>query len=412
MIGRRDAMSGVAAALAAGALAFALVDAAPDVGFLARGALAGVLLFAGAAKLRDRRAFARSLEGLGLGALPATPVAAVELATAAALLVSAGPEAAIGALALMLAFTVVVGVALVRQQAADCGCFGAGRSTGLGGLTLVRNAALVGIAGALALTASQHHAALGPGRGLGAVASALAAMAALAVLLPRRTRDQQPAATVLTLPEEAGDQTTRRSWLVTAGKVGAAGAVTSLAAASPALASAGAPIVLAKGCTCGSCACCTTNCTKMCCTKCTCGFVGGGAVETPTGRAQASFFGTKLPVPRQGHLIQGGLVWSDPAWQGTGLQLVSTRLESYRRLPGSQVRELRGLASANGRGSHAFVLRVQDIGATGSGSDTVSLVVNGVAAGGAGGSGGQYTANGHIVEGDASSNFQGAGPRK
>jgi hypothetical protein len=199
---------------------------------------------------------------------------------------------------------------------------------------------------------------------------------------------------------------------VRAGKVGAAGAATSLVAASPALAVGGAPQVLAKGCTCGSCTCCTTNCAKMCCTKCTCGFAGGGAVETPTGRAQASFFGTKLPVAGQGHLIQGGLVWSDPAWQDTGLQLVSKRLQSYKRLSGSQVRELRGLATANGQGSHAFVLRVQDVGGPGSGSDTVSLVVSGLAAGGAGGSAGQYTATGHLVEGDASSNFQGTGPRR
>jgi hypothetical protein len=217
---------------------------------------------------------------------------------------------------------------------------------------------------------------------------------------------------VLTLPEETGDQSTRRSWLVTAGKVGAAGTFGSLAAASPALAVGGAPTVLAKGCTCTKCTCCTTNCGKMCCSGCSCGFAGGGAVATPSGRAQASFFGTKLPVPGQGHLIQGGLVWSDPAWQGTGLRLVSTRLKSYKRLPGSQVRELRGLASANGQGSHAFVLRVQDVGAPGSGSDTVSLVVSGLTAGGAGGSAGQYTATGHLAEGDASTNFQGTGPRK
>jgi hypothetical protein len=144
----------------------------------------------------------------------------------------------------------------------------------------------------------------------------------------------------------------------------------------------------------------------MCCTSCT-GFSGGGVVKTPSGTAQASFFGNKEQLRDRHEIGMGGaLSWFDSAWQGTGLLLQSKQITSYRRVPGTKIRELVGLASANGSGKHRFVLRVVDAGKPGSGSDTVSLRVSGITAGGAGAGGAHYTADGHLVQGDVTVNLQ------
>jgi hypothetical protein len=130
-------------------------------------------------------------------------------------------------------------------------------------------------------------------------------------------------------------------------------------------------------------------------------------VQTSSGAAQASFFGDKAQLKgRKGELIGGALSWFDSGWQGTGLVLQSTRVTSYRRVPGTAIRELVGLATANGKGKHKFVLRVVDSGKPGSGLDTVNLSVSGVAGGGAGGTGSQYTANGHLIQGDLTVKLQ------
>jgi len=137
------------AAVCAAAAGLVVVVALPDVGFVARGLVAGVLLLAGAAKLRDRAAFSEVLAGLGipgpLGPAVARGLPIVELGLAGALLVpQTSTGGAVGALVLLLVLTATVGVALTRGRAADCGCLGTGRSAALGGLTLLRNGVLVG----------------------------------------------------------------------------------------------------------------------------------------------------------------------------------------------------------------------------------------------------------------------------
>ena len=109
---------------------------------------------------------------------------------------------------------------------------------------------------------------------------------------------------------------------------------------------------------------------------------------------------------RRGQVIVGALTWFDPTWQGTGLSLQSTVITNYRQVPGTNVRELSGFASANGAGKHRFVLQVVDAGKPGSGSDTVSLRVSGIAASGAGGTGGEYAAAGQLVQGDVTATLQ------
>jgi hypothetical protein len=164
---------------------------------------------------------------------------------------------------------------------------------------------------------------------------------------------------------------------------------------------------------CTHCVCCgtvfflgITFCTRYCCTGCV-GFSGGGLVQTATGTAHASFFGNKLTIRDSTQSVTlGALSWLDPLWPGGGLSLQSAQITSYRRVPGTAVRELVGLASVNGKGKHHFVLRVIDKGAPGSGRDTVELNVAGVAAGGAGGSGATYAAIGELTQGDATVSLQ------
>jgi hypothetical protein len=145
---------------------------------------------------------------------------------------------------------------------------------------------------------------------------------------------------------------------------------------------------------------------KYCCTGCT-GFSGGGVIQTSSGTAQASFFGDNLQLKGSKQVVTGGaLSWYDPGWEGTGLSLQSTRITRYGRVPGTNIRELTGVASANGKGKHKFVLRVTDGGRPGSGSDTVDLTVSGVPGDGAGGTGSQYRASGHLVQGDLTTNLQ------
>jgi hypothetical protein len=139
------------------------------------------------------------------------------------------------------------------------------------------------------------------------------------------------------------------------------------------------------------------------------GWGGGGVVKTPSGSAQASFSGDKLELPgSRTQVITGTLAWFDPGWHGTGLLLESTRVTNYRRVPGTKIRELTGLASANGKGKHQFVMRVIDAGRPGSGADRVSLRVSGIAASGAGGTGHEYAAHGHLAEGDLTVHLQAA----
>ncbi|HUO72273.1 MAG TPA: MauE/DoxX family redox-associated membrane protein [Solirubrobacteraceae bacterium] len=425
-MGARRSVWLVAVGLAGAAVAGLVVWALPGVEFAARGLLAGVLVVAGVAKLRDRASFSDVLAGLGVGGAVVPALAVLlplaEVVVAAGLLVSPTSTAgALGALVLLLVFSAVVLVQLARGPAADCGCFGSDHSAPLGAMTLLRNGVLIGFAAALAVTASDDPAAAfsrSP-RVTSLAAVGFAAFVAIGMLARRKDASEtvaDPTLSVISGGEATESALTRRLWIRWAGGAGVAGVLGSWldAVSAGAVTGTGPKTVLGE---CTSCSCCgpvtckddrghCCGCCKSCCTPCS-GFTGGGSVKTPSGSAQASFFGNKQQIEgNREKVIGGALSWFDSAWQGTGLLLQSTRIDSYRRVPGTQIRELVGLASANGQGKHKFVLRVVDSGKPGSGSDTVNLAVSGIAGGGAGGTGPRYTANGHLIQGDLTTQLQ------
>jgi uncharacterized membrane protein YphA (DoxX/SURF4 family) len=117
--------------------------------------LGGLLAVAGALKLRAPVAFATEIANYQLLPAVAPYVAAilplVELVIGIALVVAPRAwrrAAALGALALLAAFTVAVGSAFFRRINIDCGCFGTGGGP-ITALTLVRNAVLLAVAALL-----------------------------------------------------------------------------------------------------------------------------------------------------------------------------------------------------------------------------------------------------------------------
>ena len=107
------------------------------------------------------------------------------------------------------------------------------------------------------------------------------------------------------------------------------------------------------------------------------GIAGGGSVATAEGEAHFSLFGSRFMLEGQDDpVVFGSLRWVDPHWQGLGLTLESTEISAYGPIPNPEnARELRGLATANGVGSHPFVLRMEVAGPPGSGEDMVSLAI-------------------------------------
>ena len=113
-------------------------------GYLAGLVLAAVLAVAGVAKLRRREATAQAFAALGLRR-PATLARAIpiaELAVAAGL-VLVPPIGAYAAIALLVAFSLVVVRALRHHVKAPCGCFGAAHDAPISGVELLRNALLL-----------------------------------------------------------------------------------------------------------------------------------------------------------------------------------------------------------------------------------------------------------------------------
>lgn len=153
----------------------------------ARLLLALTFLVAGAAKLADRAGAARALEGFGAPAR-ISPVLAVALPTLelilglGLLLVRTVWPSAIGACALLLAFTAAIGVALARGRTPDCHCFGQLHSAPAGPSTLIRNGVLAAVAGGLAWVARDHPGPSLPGL-LAGVESVRGLVAALLLLL-------------------------------------------------------------------------------------------------------------------------------------------------------------------------------------------------------------------------------------
>ena len=125
------------------------------VALVLRLGLGGLLVVAGALKLRAPVAFATEIANYQL--LPAlAPYAAavlpvVELVIGGALVVAPRAwrrAAALGALALLATFTVAVGSAFFRRINIACGCFGTGGGP-ITGLTLARNVVLMAAAAAI-----------------------------------------------------------------------------------------------------------------------------------------------------------------------------------------------------------------------------------------------------------------------
>jgi peroxiredoxin len=153
---------------------------------VARLVLAAVFAVAAAAKLRDRPGVRFTLEDFGLPAPLAGPGALLlplaELTVAGLLLPDAtAPAGAIAALALLGAFTAAITVNLARGRHPDCNCFGQLHSEPVGAVTLVRNGALMVLAG-FVLASGQPDAAARALDGLGGLDTATAlALAALVI---------------------------------------------------------------------------------------------------------------------------------------------------------------------------------------------------------------------------------------
>ena len=123
---------------------------------IGRVALALVFAVAAVAKLADRDRTAQTLDEFGVperllgAAAMALPLA--ELAIAAALIPApTAAAAAIGALALLVLFSLGVAAALRRGERPDCNCFGQVGSKPVGRSTFVRNGLLATLAAAVAL---------------------------------------------------------------------------------------------------------------------------------------------------------------------------------------------------------------------------------------------------------------------
>lgn len=106
--------------------------------------LASVFLLAGAAKFVNPVGTRQALRDFGLPAFLARPMVMLlpllELGVAAALMpASLAWYAAWGALGLLAAFLIVIGIAMLRGRHPDCNCFGQLHSAPVGRSTLIRN---------------------------------------------------------------------------------------------------------------------------------------------------------------------------------------------------------------------------------------------------------------------------------
>ncbi|MFF3710328.1 MauE/DoxX family redox-associated membrane protein [Streptomyces phaeochromogenes] len=122
--------------------------------------LAGVFLLAGLTKLIDRSGTQEAARALGVPTAVTGVTAAilppVEIAVAISLLpATSALWGAMGALGLLLAFSIAILAALARGQRPPCHCFGQIQAKPLGWITLVRNLVFAGIAVFVVLVGSQ-----------------------------------------------------------------------------------------------------------------------------------------------------------------------------------------------------------------------------------------------------------------
>jgi peroxiredoxin len=149
--------------------------------------LAAVLAWSGVAKVADRAGFGAALAGFALpawvarAAVVALPIA--ELAVAVALVPAASSWwAAVTALALLLAFTVVLVVSLLRGRRPECHCFGAFSARPVSWRTAARNWVLVAAAAVLVVPGPRGSR-LGPAAEAGRLSAVALACVAVVVLL-------------------------------------------------------------------------------------------------------------------------------------------------------------------------------------------------------------------------------------
>jgi peroxiredoxin len=158
------------------------------VGLLAgRLFLAAVFAVAGLAKLSDRAGWRRAVREFGVPARLVAPVALLvpfaEFATAATLLPTASARwGALGALALLGAFSAAIAAQLARGHRPDCHCFGNLRSAPVGRSTLLRNGVLAAVAG-LVVWGGRGDAGRGVTDGLGGLSVPSWLVASTAVLV-------------------------------------------------------------------------------------------------------------------------------------------------------------------------------------------------------------------------------------
>ena len=135
----------------------------PLIAWMLRASIALLLGSAAIHKLRDRRAFLRTLAGYEIVPSPFTVPAAIaliaaELSIAAGLLASDdGFQPAIAAATLLLLYSTAIGLNLLRgRRDIDCGCLGPAHRQPLSVWLLVRNALLIVAAGAAGLPVSER----------------------------------------------------------------------------------------------------------------------------------------------------------------------------------------------------------------------------------------------------------------
>lgn len=117
------------------------------IALVASVALGIAFLVAGGSKLAAGAAWPAQASGLGAPALAVPVLPWIELVVGATLVLQLGaPLPAVVALALLLAFTGLIGLRLREGVRPPCACFGAWSAKPIGPAHLIRNGALIALA--------------------------------------------------------------------------------------------------------------------------------------------------------------------------------------------------------------------------------------------------------------------------
>jgi uncharacterized membrane protein YphA (DoxX/SURF4 family) len=115
-----------------------------DLATIASVALGAVFVIAGTAKLAAGSAWIAQARQMGASQPVATVVPGIELVLGAALVTGIGtPLPALAAIALLVAFSVVIGRQLVDGRHPPCACFGTWSTRPLSDVHLARNGGLI-----------------------------------------------------------------------------------------------------------------------------------------------------------------------------------------------------------------------------------------------------------------------------